>query len=137
EYPTKTCNKNGKNCTTSYTVSLKTVNINQSSWNIGKGGGASGGNTENFRTSGDGCIEERPSVGETFSLTAPFKIDDTITREDVDTRAGNAGNQPELQFGRYDPAAHTNSGSTTSSGVKFYSIGGNWVQTGCPSEATT
>jgi Flp pilus assembly protein TadG len=137
EYPTKTCNKNGKNCTTSYTVSLKTVNINQSSWNLGKGGGASGGNTENFRTSGDGCIEERPSVGESFSLTAPFKIDDTITREDIDTRAGNAGNQPELQFGRYDPAAHTNSGSTTSSGVKFYSIGGNWVQTGCPSEATT
>jgi len=139
QYPTTTCTGSGskKKCTTSYVVSLKTVNINESSWNIGKGGGASGGNTENFRTSGDGCIEERPSVGESFSLTAPFKIDDTISRDDVDTRAGNAGNQPELQFGRYDPASHTNSGSATAKGVKFYSIGGNWVQTGCPSEATT
>jgi Flp pilus assembly protein TadG len=137
QYPTTTCNKNGKNCTTSNTVSLKTVNINQSSWNLGKGGGASGGNTENFRTSGDGCIEERPSVGESFSFTAPFKIGDTITRDDVDTRAGNAGNQPELQFGRYDPAAHTYSSTKTQSGVKFYAIGGSWVQVGCPSEATT
>jgi Flp pilus assembly protein TadG len=138
QYPTTTCTGNGKKqkCTTSYTVSLKTVNINESSWNIGKGGGDSGGNTENFRTSGDGCIEERPSVGEAFSLTQPFKIDDTITQADVDTRAGNAGNQPELQFGRYDPPSHTNSGTTTSGGVKFYDIGNNWVQTGCPAEAT-
>ena len=136
EYPTKTCNKNGKNCTTSNTVSLKTVNINESSWNKGKGGGDSGGNTENFRTSGDGCIEERPSVGESFSFTAPFKVNNTIAQDDVDTRAGNAGNQPELQFGRYDPAAHTYSNTKTQDGVKFYSIGGNWVQTGCPSEAT-
>jgi Flp pilus assembly protein TadG len=136
QYPTTTCDKNGKNCTTSNTISLKTVNINQSSWNLGKGTGSSGGNTENFRTSGDGCIEERPSVGESFSFTGPFKIDDTITRDDVDTRAGNAGNQPELQFGRYDPPAHTNTGSTTSGGVKFYAIAKNWVQTGCPSEAS-
>ena len=121
----------------SYTTKLKTVKAYQSSWNIGTGGGASGGNREKFRTSGDGCIEERPSVGEAFSLTAPFKIRDSITQADVDTRAGNAGNQPELQFGRYDPPKHTNEGSTTSKGVKFYNVAGNWVQTGCPSEATT
>lgn len=132
---TKSCNKFGNNC--SYTVGLKTIKANQSSWNIGNGGGATGGNREKFRTSGDGCIEERPSVGEAFSLTAPFTINDTITQADIDTRAGNAGNQPELQFGRYDPPAHTNAGSTTSSGVKFYSIANTWVQTGCPSEATT
>jgi Flp pilus assembly protein TadG len=130
---TKSCS--GWSC--SYTTKLKTVKANQSSWNIGSGGGASGGNREKFRTSGDGCIEERPSVGETFSLTAPFKIGDSITRADVDTVAGNAGNQPELQFGRYDPPKHTNEGSTTSSGVKFYSVAGKWVQAGCPSEATT
>jgi hypothetical protein len=118
------------------TTTLKTIKANQSSWNIGKGGGAVGGNTQTFRTSGDGCIEERPSVGPPISLAAPFLINDTVTQADVDTRAGNAGNQPELQFGRYDPPAHTNSGSTTSKGVKLYSIGGNWVQVGCPSEAT-
>jgi hypothetical protein len=131
---TTTCNKNGKNCKTTTSLGSKIVNINQSSWNIGKGGGASGGNAENFRTSGDGCIEERPSIGYTLS---PFTILSTISREDVDTRAGNGGNDDELQFGRYDPPSHTNSGSTTSGGVKFYSINGNWVQTGCPSEATT
>jgi hypothetical protein len=130
---TTKCNKNGKNCTTAYTVGSKIVNINESSWNIGKGGGASGGNAENFRTSGDGCIEERPSVGNSMS---PFLIADTITRDDVDTRAGNGGNDDELQFGRYDPPSHTNSGSTTSGGIKFYAIANNWVQTGCPSEAT-
>lgn len=135
---TTSCTGSGwdRRCTTTHMRGLKTVNINESSWNLGNGNGNSGGNTENFRTSGDGCIEERPSVGETFSLTEPFKIDDTITRADVDTRAGNAGNQPELQFGRYDAPAHTNSGSTTSDGVKFYAIADNWVQIGCPSEAT-
>jgi Flp pilus assembly protein TadG len=128
---TKACNASGRNCT--YTIGSKTVRAYQSSWNIGQGGGASGGNREKFRISGDGCIEERPSLGNSMS---PFVLADTITRDDVDTRAGNAGNQPELQFGRYDPPAHTNAGSTTSGGVKFYSIAGNWVQTGCPSEAT-
>lgn len=127
----QSCNKWGWGC--SYSTYLKTVKANESSWNIGKGGGATGGNRERFRTSGDGCIEERPSVGNSMS---PFKIDDTITRDDVDDQAPNAGNTPELQFGRYDPPAHTNDGSTTSYGVKFYHVAGTWVQTGCPAEAT-
>ena len=113
------------------------MKANESSWNIGNGNGASGGNRERFRTSGDACIEERPSVGQSFSLTAPFVIKDTITRDDVDDIAGNAGNEPELQFGRYDPAKHTNAGTTIGSGVTFYKIGGSWVQIGCPAEATT
>ena len=136
-----TCTGNGRNrrCTTSPgPIGLKGVKAYQSSWNIGSGGGANGGNREKFRTSGDGCIEERPSVGETFSLTEPFEIDTTISREDVDTRAGNAGNEPELQFGRYDPPKHTHDGNpSTVSGVDFYDVAGNWVQTGCPAEATT
>ncbi len=130
---TTTCNKKGKNCTTTTSLGSKLVNINESTWNKGKGGGPTGGNAQNFRTSGDGCIEERPSSG--YNLT-PFTILDTISRADVDTRAGNGGNDDELQFGRYDPPSHTNSGSTTSWGVKFYDIYSNWVQTGCPAEAT-
>ena len=132
---TQTCTGKGKYqyCTTNTSLGSKIVSINESSWNIGKGNGSTGGNTENFRTSGDGCIEERPSVGESMS---PFKIDDTITRADVDTQADNAGNQDELQFGRYDPPAHTNAGSTTSGGVKFYSVYNTWIQTGCPAEAS-
>lgn len=123
------CNWWGQ-CTTTF----KTVHINNSSWNMNPGN--SGGNTQNFRTSGNGCIEERPSVGNAYSLTAPFEIDDVITREDVDTQAGNAGNQPELQFGRYDPASHTNTGSTVSNGVTFWRIANTWIQVGCPAEAT-
>ncbi len=127
-----TCNWRGK-CTTTQ----KMVNINRSpTWNKGQGGGQ-GGNTETFRTSGEGCIEERPSVGNWMS---PFEIEDVITRADVDTQADNAGNQPELQFGRYEPAAHTNNGSFSRSGTKFWRIDGGDdgadVQVGCPAEAT-
>jgi len=114
-------------------VAEKTVHINQSSWNVGQGGGAEGGNTQQFRTSGNGCIEERPSVGNSMS---PFEIEDEITRADVDTQAGNAGNQPELQFGRYDPPQHTHTYSYVSGGITFYRVGGRDVQTGCPSEAS-
>lgn len=103
----------------------RTVPIQYSYWNNAHG--YQQGNTEAFRTSGDpdspdqgACIEERPSVGETFSLTGLFKINNTITQADVDTQAGNAGNEPELQFGRYDP---------------FIQRGQS--QSGCPAEATT
>src|SRR5690606_27984767 len=117
----------------SYVYGIKTVHINGSSWNIGQGGGNTGGNTQNFRTSGDACIEERPSIGETMSA---YRINSSITEADVDTQAGNAGNQPELQFGRYDPPQHTHSQTTVSGGITFYRVGANWIQTGCPSEAT-
>ncbi|WP_305096190.1 pilus assembly protein [Croceibacterium aestuarii] len=90
----------------------KTVHISDSYWNNAHGFAA--GNTEGFRTSGDGCIEERPSVGS----TGTFQIWDYVTRADIDTVAGNAGNQEPLQYGRYDP---------------FVQEGES--QDGCPSEA--
>ena len=127
------------NCYASWCTYPKWVHINQSSWNSGNtngnggGGGSANGNTEGFRTSGDACIEERPSIGNDLD---PFEIDETITLADVDTVIGNAGNQPELQFGRYDPAKHTNNGTARSGGINFYRIGGSWVQTGCPAEAS-
>ncbi|TYC87701.1 Tad domain-containing protein [Novosphingobium sp. BW1] len=113
----RVCYGNGRNQSCYNRLETKWVDINESSWNIGRGGGDTGGNTQNFRTSGDGCIEERPSIGNTLD---PFEIETRVTREDIDTRAGNAGNQPELQFGRYDP------------GVQEMED-----QHGCPSEATT
>jgi hypothetical protein len=100
----------------------RNVPVQYSYWNNAHG--YKQGNTEGFRTSGDpdapdqgACIEERPSVGESMSS---FKIRNTITRDDVDKGAGNAGNEHELQFGRYDPY-----------------IQRGQSQTGCPSEATT
>ena len=78
--------------------------------------GNTGGNTLAFRTSGNGCIEERPSFG---AAATPVRYNDTITLDDVDRQAGNAGNDQELQFGRYDPA-----------------IQEGQSQSGCPAEAT-
>ena len=92
----------------------KTVHISNSYWN--NANGAYPGNREGFRTSGNGCIEERPSVGTPTNL---FQVLTTISREDVDTRASNGGNQEHLQFGRYDPFVQR--GQT---------------QEGCPAEAT-
>ncbi len=132
---TTNCNKWGCNTT----LGTKWVHINQSSWNSGNtngnggGGGSENGNTQGFRTSGNACIEERPSIGHDLD---PFEIEDTITLADVDTVAGNAGNQPELQWGRYDPAKHDHTDTSNSGGVTRYRIYGQWVQTGCPSEAS-
>lgn len=96
------------------TASTKLVHINNSSWNMNPGN--TGGNTEAFRTSGNGCIEERPSIGRSAS---PVAYDDSITASDVDQQAGNAGNDQELQFGRYDPAIQEGES-----------------QSGCPAEST-
>ena len=92
----------------------KTVHISNSYWNNANGNYP--GNRQGFRTSGDGCIEERPSVGTPTNL---FQILTSVSRADVDTRAGNGGNQEYLQFGRYDP--YVQRGQT---------------QEGCPSEAS-
>ena len=95
---------------------LTTVHINQSSWNVGNGGGNSGGNRQGFRTSGNACIEERASDGYSSN---PIQYADTVTLQDVDGTPAN-GNDAPMQFGRYDPGVQN---------------GQN--QVGCPSEATT
>jgi hypothetical protein len=95
------------------------VHISGSSWNIGQGGGQSGGNAQGFRTSGDGCIEERPTIDASNpAASGQFVIRDYVTQADIDERASNGGNDIEHQFGRYDPGVQ-----------KGYS------QVGCPSEA--
>ncbi len=114
------------------------VNINESQWNVGNGGGDTGGNTQGFRTSGDGCIEERPSEGADEN---PAEYYDSVTLGDVDNTPANA-NDTENQFGRYDPLAHNSDFQGTYSEI-FYNfwwidgVGWRSSQTGCPSEATT
>lgn len=76
---------------------LTAVHIDDSQW-------ASVGNTTNqnirdFRLSGDGCIEERPSIG---NSDQPIEISNAISQADIDNRAANA-NDRALQYGRYDP----------------------------------
>ena len=98
-----------------YVYGTKTVHISESSWNNGRGRGDVSGNRQGFRTSGEACIEERPSIGNDYS---PFQIDDVIRRADVDDRATN-GNDTLRQFGRYDPGVQEGQS-----------------QVGCPSEAS-
>ncbi|MDG6079219.1 hypothetical protein E3U23_08435 [Erythrobacter litoralis] len=90
-----------------------------------------------FRTSGDGCIEERSSIG---NGDTPIRIGNSVSTNDIDLRA-RTDNDTERQFGRYDSARtdssrHENDGSATSGGTAFWNIGNRWIQTGCPSEAT-
>ena len=59
-------------------------------------------NRRDFRISGDGCIEERSSIGETES---PFTLLKTVSQDDIDAVAKN-GNDTKYQWGRYDPVAH-------------------------------
>ncbi|MEZ5681382.1 MAG: TadE/TadG family type IV pilus assembly protein [Erythrobacter sp.] len=94
---------------------LRTVHISDSSWN-NAGNGNDEGNRQGFRTSGDGCIEERASVGYGSS---PVQIASTVSLDDVNSSAAN-GNDTAKQFGRYDPAVQR-----------------GHSQDGCPSEATT
>ena len=92
----------------------RTVHISNSSWNNAAGNDE--GNRQGFRTSGDGCIEERASIG---LGSSPIEIASSVSLDDVNTTAAN-GNDTAKQFGRYDPGVQR--GQT---------------QDGCPSEATT
>ena len=52
-----------------------------------------------FRESGDGCIEERSSVGRAGS---PVSLAQTVSQSDIDAVASNRADVA-LQWGRYDP----------------------------------
>ncbi len=94
-------------------ATTKWVHINNSSWNNVTGNAQ--GNMQAFRTSGDACVEERPTVG---NPDTPIAIEDYVTANDIDLLASN-GNDTQKQFGRYDPAVQEGES-----------------QDGCPSEAT-
>lgn len=89
----------------------RTVNIRNSSWATSNNVNSS---ITTFRTSGDGCIEERASIG---SSTNPIRIQNTVTRNDIDLRS-TGSNDVARQFGRYDPGVQRGQS-----------------QVGCPSEA--
>ena len=93
---------------------MRTVHISNSTWNNANGNDE--GNRQGFRTSGNGCIEERASIG---LGSSPVQIASSVSLADVNTTAAN-GNDTAAQFGRYDPGVQR--GQT---------------QDGCPSEATT
>jgi len=111
-----------QSCNDVWMTGTKTVHIKDSSWST-KGDNIAA-KIKKFRESGWGCIEERPSVGNSLS---PYQINSTISRADIDSmapttsldEAGNTFIQSPLQFGRYDP--NVQEGES---------------QDGCPAEAT-
>ncbi len=90
------------------------IGLSQSTWSLGSGAGAEAIRNA-FRTSGEGCIEERPSIG---NSAYPIEIEDYVTQADVDAEARDDADEAR-QFGRYDP-----------------SVQEGYATQGCPSEAS-
>ena len=89
----------------------RVVDITASAWGLV---GNTLGSVDAFRTSGDGCIEERSSIS---NSSGPIRYATTITQADIDNLA-TSDSDTRRQFGRYDTGAQR--GQT---------------QVGCPSEA--
>ncbi|ALE16137.1 hypothetical protein AMC99_00834 [Altererythrobacter epoxidivorans] len=81
---------------------MKEVSPRDSWWNNGHNG-ASANNAiiQGFRTSGEGCIEERPAWGNDYD-DGEFVIGTTVTLNDVNEEPKN-GSDEDTQFGRYEP----------------------------------
>ena len=99
-------------------VRARTVLARNSSWAKDNSDTAS---IDNFRLSGNGCVEERPSTGQ---QTTPVRIESVVYRADVDR--GSSGSTDAInQFGRYDPDVQN--ALISDPNYRF--------QVGCPSEA--
>ncbi len=105
------CWGGGSSCWTT-----KNVPMEQSSWR--KSGNGNDQVMTAFRTSGEGCIEERSTYGEGSNDGKDVVIRDTVSQDDIDKRA-SGNKQNSLQFGRYDPDVQEGES-----------------QDGCPAEAT-
>lgn len=72
------------------------VHIDDTRW--AQPGHTSTENIRNFRDSGDGCVEERPSIG---NRAHPIEISTTVTQDDIDVVAQGRGHQAR-RWGRFD-----------------------------------
>ena len=109
-YPSNNRRNYTYNASTEY--EYRTVDIEDSKW--GRGYRTTEQNLTAFRTSGDGCIEERSSIGQTVS---PVTLLKTVSQNDIDAVAA-ISNDTTYQWGRYDPDSQEGES-----------------QSGCPSEA--
>lgn len=94
------CDKKG-NCTT-IPISKKLVGAKDSTWNNGQNGTPTDNAIiQGFRTSGNGCIEERPSFGTPYN-NGVFTIKSTVSLDDINLAPRNS-TDTDRQFGRYEP----------------------------------
>lgn len=84
---------------------LKEVAPNEMYWNNGQNGNGNNANAiiQGFRTSGEGCIEERPAYGNDYN-NGEFVIGTTVTLNDINEAPAN-GSDEDTQWGRYEPSA--------------------------------
>nr|WP_255454865.1 TadE/TadG family type IV pilus assembly protein [Parasphingopyxis sp. CP4] len=71
------------------------VHIDDTEWE----GGNNNKDIREWRLSGEGCVEERPDIG---NAAHPIVADTTVTQDDIDLTAVN-GSDTARQWGRYDP----------------------------------
>ena len=98
----QTCTKvQGKTTCTTTPVGKRLVGANDTYFNNGQNG-ASDENAiiQGFRTSGYGCIEERPSYGQSYNA-GEFTNSTTVTLDDINETPRNSQDE-DLQFGRYE-----------------------------------
>jgi len=87
------------------------VHIDDTEWE----GGNNNKDIREWRLSGEGCIEERPDIG---NAAHPITVDTTVTQDDIDLIASN-NNDTARQWGRYDTGEQESES-----------------QSACPNEAT-
>ena len=112
-------------------ATFDSVHINQTAW--AGSGDSNGKRLTAWKKSGDGCIEERPTIG---NSTSPITIEDTVSQDDIDL--GSRGWWDVWrQWGRYDYeewSAYVKAGTKTRSAPAAISDAPYW-QVACPSEA--
>ncbi|WFL76463.1 pilus assembly protein [Altererythrobacter arenosus] len=99
----QTCTKSkGVTTCTTTPVGRRLVGPKDSYYNNGQNGAANeNAIIQGFRTSGNGCIEERPTVGTSYN-DGQFTITTMMTLDDINETPGNAVDV-DKQFGRYEP----------------------------------
>ncbi|MGP1353307.1 MAG: TadE/TadG family type IV pilus assembly protein [Parasphingopyxis sp.] len=75
------------------------VDINETEWF--DDGSSRGERIRAWRESGQACVEERPTIGNSYN-DGDFDIDLTVTQDDIDQIA-SAWNDVDRQYGRWDP----------------------------------
>ncbi|RJY08532.1 TadE/TadG family type IV pilus assembly protein [Aurantiacibacter aquimixticola] len=129
----RTQNYVGGNCNRDYYCwpTTKSVHIDDSSWK--NDGSSTGSRLTAFRRDDAGCIEERPSRGQSGSSPTILA---SVTRADVDEYA-SGNNDIARQFGRYDPAMHHHyNGYWNGAAYILRYDRDTWIQTGCPARAS-
>ena len=98
----ETCTKErGVTTCTTTPVGKRLVGAGDSYFNNGQNGAADeNGIIQGFRTSGYGCIEERPSSGGSYN-DGEFTYSTTVTLDDINDTPRNAQDE-DLQFGRFE-----------------------------------